>query len=119
VDPATELILQLSETELRAMLLQLAGGSRNRDVQDGTVAEIQRRVGLDPGSFAFCAANSSMTRLIPDPSSTASLARCAAWCAGCTSAVATVRIGWPLPASIMSPRGRAAPPLANAVQLLT
>ena len=35
-----ELILEMSETELRAVLLQLAGGARGRDVQDAAVAEI-------------------------------------------------------------------------------
>lgn len=34
------LILDLTETELRAVLLQLAGGARGRDVQDAAVAEI-------------------------------------------------------------------------------
>ena len=36
-----ELILKMTGTELRAVLLQLAGGARGRDVQDTAVAEIR------------------------------------------------------------------------------
>jgi len=38
MNDASELILEMSETELRAVLLQLAGGARGRDVQDAAVA---------------------------------------------------------------------------------
>ena len=41
MNDASELILEMSETELRAVLLQLAGGARGRDVQDTAVAEIR------------------------------------------------------------------------------
>jgi CheY-specific phosphatase CheX len=35
-----QLILDLTEQEAKAVLLQLAGGARGREVQDATAAEI-------------------------------------------------------------------------------
>jgi len=40
MNDTSKLILEMSETELRAVLLQLAGGARGRAVQDAAVAEI-------------------------------------------------------------------------------
>jgi len=45
-----ELILGMTERELRAVLLQLAGGSQGRAVQDAAVAEISNVITVTRGS---------------------------------------------------------------------